>query len=384
MLFLLCAVFVVDCVFHSLFILVVELSFNCFSLCDFQKAVRFEAKERKHPNMKIRLLVDDRWFGFHGIGRYAHEVLSRFQKGNLEIIKLEKNFSIKNPLSPLYLAAAIKQKKPDIFWSPGYMPPIKSNVPFVLTIHDLIHLHFASIAHKAYYNLVLKPLSMRAFKIITISEYSRQEILKWGGYSSEQVVVLPNGVDSKFQPQGVKHDIGAPYILYIGNRKQHKNLDRLLQAFAKSGISKNIRLAISGVSDPTLFNKAKKIGIGNRLTFLGFIQEEDLPAVYRGAIALALVSLYEGFGLPPLEAMACGTPVLTSNVTSLPEVVGEAGIMVDPYDVEAIADGLRRLVEDYALHKELRRKGLERTQQFTWERTAEHVWQILQEAAKRG
>jgi glycosyltransferase involved in cell wall biosynthesis len=112
----------------------------------------------------------------------------------------------------------------------------------------------------------------------------------------------------------------------------------------------------------------------------GRVADELLPTLYSGALAFVYPSLYEGFGLPPLEAMACGTPVLTSNVTSLPEVVGDAGLLVDPYNVEAIAHGIRRLVEDSALREELKRKGLERAKQFTWERTAELTWAVLEEA----
>ncbi len=329
----------------------------------------------------MRLLVDDRWFGQTGIGRYAQEVLSRFPLEEDQLLRLGRKWPIKHPLTPFYLARAIKQKQPDVFWSPGFIPPAMSKVPFIFTIHDLIHLHFASKVHIAYYNFVIRPLSKQAFKILTDSEYSRQEILEWANISQDQVLAVPIGVDGKFRPNCPKHNIGEPYVIYIGNRKRHKNIERLLRAFAASGLAKKIRLAISGRPDAKIIGLASKLNIYERLTFLGFIQEEYLPAIYRGALALIYVSLYEGFGLPPLEAMACGTPVLTSNLTSLPEVVGDAGMMVNPYDVDAIARGLQSIVEDSDLREDLRRKGLERVKVFTWERTAELTWQVISEAA---
>ncbi|WP_238529980.1 glycosyltransferase family 4 protein [Thermus parvatiensis] len=128
----------------------------------------------------------------------------------------------------------------------------------------------------------------------------------------------------------------------------------------------------------------QELGLEKHVVFAGTIPDELLPAYYRGALALILPSLYEGFGLPALEAMACGTPVVTSSVTSLPEVVGDAAVLVDPYDVESIAWGVRRVVEDSSLRKELRRKGLKRAKQFSWDKTAELTWKVLQEAAQEG
>ncbi len=262
------------------------------------------------------------------------------------------------------------------------MPPAMCRLPFVVTIHDLIHLHYGTLLHRTYYNKIISPFLGGADRILTVSEYSRSEILAWSGLPSERVVSIHNGVSTEFALDGDVFQPGFPYVLYVGNRKKHKNLERLIQGFGKARLDSEIRLAISGVENQKLVELATKSGISSQLVFLGRIEEKALPSIYRGALAACFVSLYEGFGLPPLEAMACGTPVLTSNVTSLPEVVGDAALMVEPHDVEAIADGLKRLVEDFFLRDELRRKGLERAKRFNWDKTAELTWQVLQQAAK--
>jgi glycosyltransferase involved in cell wall biosynthesis len=140
-------------------------------------------------------------------------------------------------------------------------------------------------------------------------------------------------------------------------------------------------LVLTGMPDAVLHQQITALQLQDRVVYAGHLTEPDLAAYYRGAVALVCPSLYEGFGLPPLEAMACGTPVVTSNCTAVPEVVGESAVLVDPYDVEAIAWGIRRVVDDQELRQTLSHEGLARAQQFTWEQTAARVWQVLQEAA---
>jgi glycosyltransferase involved in cell wall biosynthesis len=177
------------------------------------------------------------------------------------------------------------------------------------------------------------------------------------------------------------HTPGYPYLLYVGNRKPHKNLTRLLQGFGHSGPRRDLYLVLTGMPDAALNQLITALRLQDRVVYAGHLSEPELAAYYRGAVALVCPSLYEGFGLPPLEAMACGTPVVTSNCTALPEVVEEAAVLVDPYDVEAIAWGIQRVVDDQGLRQDLAHKGLIRAQQFTWEHTAARVWQVLQEAA---
>jgi glycosyltransferase involved in cell wall biosynthesis len=156
----------------------------------------------------------------------------------------------------------------------------------------------------------------------------------------------------------------------VGSHKVNKNLPRLFQAYAASGVRNNVRLILTGQPDADMMRDLQNLSLAEHVIFIGFPGNEDLSGYYRGALAVVFPSLYEGFGLPAVEAMACGTPVLTSNVCSLPEIVGDAGILVDPQDIEAIADGIRRLVEDASLIDDLRQRGLERARQFTWEKTA--------------
>jgi glycosyltransferase involved in cell wall biosynthesis len=200
----------------------------------------------------------------------------------------------------------------------------------------------------------------------------------------ENVIVVGCGVDNKFSPIGPRYNPGYPYLLYVGNRKPHKNIDRLLKAFAQSKLSDDLKLVMSGEPDIDTATLIKELKLEDRVVFVGLIDDDKLPEFYRGAVAFIFPSLYEGFGLPPLEAMACGTPVLTSNVTSIPEVVGDAALMVDPYDVEAIASGIKRLVEDSQLRKELSQKGIARAKLFSWDKTAELTWKVLKEAIDPG
>jgi glycosyltransferase involved in cell wall biosynthesis len=158
-------------------------------------------------------------------------------------------------------------------------------------------------------------------------------------------------------------------------------LRRLLEAFAVAGVQRDVRLILSGRCDQRIFGAVKDLRLEGSVKFVDLTADEDLSSVYRGALGFVFPSLYEGFGLPPLEAMACGTPVLTSNVCALPETVGDAALLVNPIDVEAIADGIRRLVEDSALRNDLRQHGLDRSRQFSWEATARRTRAILESAA---
>jgi len=330
----------------------------------------------------MNIMVDDRWLGDTGIGRYAREILARKPDGH-NVTYLNRSWKIKNPVSPWLLGAAVNRSSADLFWSPGFMPPARCKIPYVVTIHDLIHLHYGSSLHRCYYNQIIRRVLHNAASVLTDSAYSRDEILEWSGLPPDLVCVVPLAVSADFCAGGDAYAPGYPYILYVGNRRVYKNLNRLVKAFGLTCRNSDVKLVLSGVADPELLTLAKQAGIADRIVFLGRIDEELLPALYRGALAVAYVSLYEGFGLPPLEAMACGTPVLTSNITSLPEVVGDAGLMVDPLNVEQIAAGLTRIIEDEALRAELVRKGLERVNLFSWEACAMQTWNLLQRAAEK-
>lgn len=302
----------------------------------------------------------------------------------LDLQHLQLSGKPSSPFDPLRLFhVMLRLPKHSIVFSPGYNAPLFVVRPFVFSIMDLNHLFVpanSSFAKRAYYYFVIKRACHKARRVITISEFSRTQVVSWSGLKAEKVVNVGVGVEDRFSPVGIQHSLDCPYLLYVGSRKPHKNLVRLLKAFSIARIDQAIFLLLSGAPDRYMCAQLRNLGLENRVRFAGFISEENLPSYYRGALALAFPSLYEGFGLPVLEAMACGTPVLTSNATSLPEVVGDAGLMVDPYDVKAIAAGIERLVEDYQLREKLRTRGLERAKRYTWERTAEKTLRVLQEA----
>jgi glycosyltransferase involved in cell wall biosynthesis len=329
---------------------------------------------------KTSILADTRWVGSHGIGRFAREVTSR----------LHNVISLPSDLAPYpfhrldipLIAWSLHRYRPGVYFSPGFNPPVWSPVPFVFTIHDLILLEFpeeASSLMQPYFRWVVKSAARRAYRVLTVSEFSKKEILEWSGLSEEKVVVVGNGVGAEFTPIGPSYNPGYKYLLYVGNHRPHKNLSRLLRAFSKLQAN-GLRLVISGEPDKTLQIQIEILNLGSRVCFTGFIPDANLPDLYRGAIALIFPSLYEGFGLPPLEAMACGTPVITSNVSSLPEVVGDSAILVDPFDENALSYNIEKLINDDDLRKYLSLKGISRSKQFTWERTAKLTQSILNDA----
>jgi glycosyltransferase involved in cell wall biosynthesis len=325
------------------------------------------------------VLADDRWTfpggrgrrgdEILGIGRFAREVLARLPAFET----VPRTLPVLHPLEPLWLAAIIVRRRPDVYFSPGFNPPLWSPVPIVFTVWDLIHLHApneGSGARNAYYRYVVRPAVRRAARVLTGTKFWRSEIATWAAIPTERIEVAGAGVGPQFGPDGPPHDPGFPYILYVGNRKPHKNLPRLLEAFWRSRLAPHVRLVLTGPPDKETVRAVGALGLGKVVQFAGAIPEEKLPEWYRGAAAVAQVSLYEGFGLPALEAMACGVPVVAADATSLPEVVGDAAILVDPKDADAIADGLQRAMADEELRQELRTRGLERARHFTWEMAA--------------
>ena len=329
------------------------------------------------------ILADFRWIGQHGIGRFAREVLSRLT-GAQAIPAPGRPTDARDPLR---LRRLLKRLRPDVFVSPGGNAPFRSPVPFVFTIHDLIHLHVAeesSLAKRAYYRFLIRPAAHKAFRVVTGSEHARGQICEWAGLSEDRVVVAGHGVSAGFTPEGPRHTPPYPYLFYVGNHKPHKNLPRLLEAFAGADIDGELRLVLTGQAEEPLARQVRQLSLDQRVVFAGDIPDEELPGYYRGASALLIPSLHEGFGLPAVEAMACGTPVVAANTTSLPEVVGNAALSVDPYDAAAISRAIQEIVGNQSLRRRLSAAGLERAAQFTWDKTAACVAQVLAEAIEAG
>lgn len=342
-----------------------------FGDCDFRMPV------------KRQVCIDDRWAPAHGVSRYGSELVSRLEK-EFEVTKIAQFCSISDPLSPWKLSAAIRGTNADVFWSPGFIPPARCPVPFVFTLHDLTHLHARGRFRSAYFNSVIRPLSRAAQKIITVSGYSRSQICAWTGRSPEHVIVISNGVSAAYNPHGPRHSPGFPYLLYVGNHLPHKNLRQALMAFAASGCARDLRFLLTGDPNHELLQLATALGIAQQVFFTGRVAEADLPSYYRGATALVLISRHEGFGLPVAEAMACGTPVIAANATSLPEVAGGAAVLVAPDRLEEIAEGMRCIIFDTKLRESCRARGLDQCKRFNWDRSAAQLSVVLTEAATPG
>lgn len=324
----------------------------------------------------MEVLYDNRWEGKTGIGKLAGEIMSRTPL-NVKVSKMEVSAGLGSPLTPIYLQKAIIKSAADIFYSPSFMPPLSASMPFVFTIHDLLHVYYHSKFHKWYFKQVIGSLAKNAKKIITVSEYTKTDILAHTNIPEALIEVVYNGLSKAFADNEDELDLGRPYFLYIGNRRKHKNLHRMIKAFAGAKISEDYLLAISGDIDDDLKLLINQLNIADRVVFLGIIGEADLPALYKGAFALLYVSMMEGFGLPLLEAMASKTPVITSSITSLPEIAGNAAILVDPFSVPDIKEAIESITSNQYMYEGFVELGIQRSKLFNWDETAAKTWDII-------
>ncbi len=322
------------------------------------------------------VIVDPRWAGNTGIGRLYKEVLNKVPL-NTSCSFIKSDMKVSNPLSPLMLGIQANDSGADVFYSPSFMPPARCKVPFIFTVHDLMHLFYYSSFHKFYYKKVIANLALKAKKIITVSHYSKTQLVDLLGIPASLIEVIYNGVDRSFFESEESQTLERPYFLYVGNRRKNKNIPAMLTAFAQAKIPKDFIFSLSGDEDAELKHLIDKLQIRDRVKFLGFIPEEELPKLYREAHVTMFVSLMEGFGLPIIESMASGTPVLTSSVSSLPEIAGDAALCVDPTDVSAIQFGIERLVHDPDFYLLCVSNGIVRAQQFSWEKTVDQTWETI-------
>lgn len=328
-------------------------------------------------NRSAMIHFDPRWSGPHGIGRFAAEILSRLdavRPVHLGVRKL-------SPLDPLATTLAVSRLNVGVYFTPGFNPPLRCPIPFVFCIHDLIHLRFAAEStplRRAYYRWIVGPASRIAFRVLTLSRHSQSTVLEWTGLPSERVEIVGCGVATAFCPQGPSQDLGFPYFLFVGRREAHKNIARLLAGYARSRCNRDIHLLFTGPPDRATEALVHRHGLVGQVCFTPMLSDAELAACYRGAVALVFPSLYEGFGLPIAEAMACGTPVLTSDATAIPETTGEGNAaIVDPMSIVSIAEGLDRIAFDSELRSTLRERGLIRARDFSWDRVAGRVRAVL-------
>ncbi|MGB5637321.1 MAG: glycosyltransferase family 1 protein, partial [Waterburya sp.] len=281
----------------------------------------------------------------------------------------------------------LKRQQADLFFSPVYEGIFFPNVPQILTVHDLIPLKYPELSPKwkYYYRYALPFLLKQSQHIICVSEYTKQDIVTNYKLNPESIAVVYNGYDRHlFYPQPNpeilrKYNLDQ-YLLYVGDMRFYKNLSRCLKAFDNLPL-KDYQFVITGKKDdffyPEIERQVTQLAAKDRIIFLDYVPTEELPGLYSMAQSLVFASLYEGFGLPVLEAMACGCPVITSNTTSIPEVGGDSVFYVDPCDVDSIAQGMYQILTKVELRESLRQKGIVRSQLFSWDKTTKDVRDIF-------
>lgn len=314
-----------------------------------------------------RAVYDARWTGPHGIGRFATQVRSRLT-GDYEDLAGAAPVSVRG-LAQLQRLTLARAGRPRLFFSPGFTAPVGWRGPVVLTLHDLMHLDVpgeAGSGVRNYYERVVRPAVRRAPLTLTMSQHAKGRIVAWSGVDGSRVLVVGDGVDASYTPHGAAHEPGYPYVLYVGNHKPHKNLPVLLRAMTDPGL-RDLHLVMTGAPDPDILRTAGDLGLGERIHPAGVIPEAQLPSYYRGARVLAMPSRYEGFGLPLLEAMACGVPAVGGDVTAVPEIAGDGALLVDPRDVDAVAQAMVTAAHDTAVRDRLAVAGPRQAGRFDWD-----------------
>jgi len=351
-----------------------------------------------------KLYLDARMFHASGIGVYLKNLIPALSKafqltliGNKEELKHYAAEVIHTGI-PIYSIAEMisfpRLIPPcDIFWSPHYnapLMPIKARKRLV-TIHDVYHLahfHALTLKQKLYAKVIMQAAVHRSDHIVTVSAFSKKEIIKYTEANADKISVIHNGIDhALFQPisdiQRIKevkkkYHLPANFLLFVGNVKPHKNLKTLIEALDSiRGKIPDYALVVVGkkegfiTGDASLFDQINQdLELEQKIVFTGFVDNEDLPIIYNMAGLFVFPSLYEGFGLPPLEAMACGCPVLVSDRASMPEACGDAASYVNPEDASAMGEAILNLLNMTPLEKEGRKKkGIQRASGFTWEQS---------------
>jgi len=278
----------------------------------------------------------------------------------------------------------------DLFYSPDFvLPPSRPGTRTLLTVHDLSFLrypdHFVPKLVR-YLERVVPASVARADRVLADSEATRADLIRLLGTPPEKVEVLYSGVDARFRPEPepgeqerlrTRYGLDRPYVLSVGTLQPRKNFVRLIRAFAHLPDTGRVLVIAGGrgwLYESVLEEAARH---PDRVRILGFVEDADLPALYRGADLFVFPSFYEGFGLPPLEAMACGVPVVCSGVSSLPEVAGDAALLVDPEDEDGLMGAMERALEDEGLRQEMMARGRARAAQFTWEQAARRLMGVF-------
>jgi glycosyltransferase involved in cell wall biosynthesis len=291
---------------------------------------------------------------------------------------------------------ATQNVRADVIHGPVNVVPLARAGRSIATIHDLAFLAFPEQyprGQRTYLKAMTSASAHRCGKVIAVSESTRRDVIERLNVAPDRVIAVPNGVSEEFYPRAHSPELDAfreanqlpaQFLLFIGTLQPRKNLLGLLRGYESLAASERLPLYVVGSPGwmyADIFHEVQRLGIADHVRFPGFATSEALPLWYSAATAFVYPSFYEGFGLPVLESMACGTPVITSNVTSLPEVVGDAGLTVDPDYPDAIAEGIRTLLGDDDLRARLAERGMTRARQFTWKRTARETAAVYRDVA---
>jgi glycosyltransferase involved in cell wall biosynthesis len=363
----------------------------------------------------VRIAIDARKLHDYGIGTYVRNLVRTLATQSYDdeyvllcraadvddvrslgprfepVVERAGNYSVREQVS---IPAALARARVDLFHSPHYVVSPLTRCPYVVTIHDCIHLRFPQYLPNrmasTYARTMMRMAASRARRVLTVSNASKDDILHYLRVPADRVEVIYNALDTRLATPPTDDEVAhvrdrflltSPFILYAGNIKPHKNVDRLIEAYSilrRRGITEPKLLIIGDQISkyPNLRRLVHGFQLHPHVRFLGFVPETTLAALYRLASVFVFPSLYEGFGLPPLEAMAAGTPVVTSNVSSLPEVVGDAAVLIDPMDAGAIADAMARVLSDATLRDTLVTRGHARVQAFSWDRSVARIRQV--------
>ncbi|MGH4138456.1 glycosyltransferase family 4 protein [Clostridium sp.] len=372
----------------------------------------------------MRIAIDARGINFYsgtGIGTYTENVLKNlinidiinnyhvFWSGdNYETIKRENCKIVMTSkkhqrfFEDYYFPANILKEKIDIYHMPqngiGFSEEISCKK--IITIHDLIPYVMPETVGKGYLLKFLKEMPLiigGCDGIITVSEFSKRDILKFFPIDESKIFVTPLAADKKYAPLDKTlckdflkdmYNLTDPFILYLGGFSERKNVSSVLTAFSRvyKDLEKKYNLVIVGGykdSSQKLLKLTHELGLDSHVIFTGFVPEEHLPIFYNSCDTFIYPSFYEGFGLPPLEAMNCGTPVIASNLTSIPEVVGDGGILINPYDISEISSAIGNLLSNEKLRSELSSKGLKRASEYSWQNTALNTLKVYESVYNR-
>jgi glycosyltransferase involved in cell wall biosynthesis len=361
----------------------------------------------------MRIAIDVRKINDFGIGTYLRNLIRHLprldSKNEYHLLCYRQDGELLRSLAPSYhhysvsapnyslsehwaISLALRRIDADLFHAPHYVLPALVPCPSVVTVHDVIHLLFPQYLPSRfagrYARAMIGSAVSRARLVMTVSQASKRDLLGFFDVDESKILVIPNGIDpamtreltqAEIERVRKRFQLNGRNALFVGNIKPHKNVERLITAFAllrQDPALADVTLIVVGddISKyPALRRKVEEHGLRSHVRFFGFVPEMTLVALYRLADIFVFPSLYEGFGFPPLEAMANGTPVITSKISSLPEVVGDAALTVDPYSTEEIALAMKTLFGDAELRARLSARGRERAAFFSWEKAVAQI-----------